>query len=820
MTQLYKNLLRLAFILLCSITTMHHAFATDFTVTNTATSGAGSLANAITLANANSGPDRIIFSIPVSPGVAATIYPTAPLPAITESVEIDGYSQPGASQGTIGDRTILININGVYMSPGDIFTILSSDVTISGLAIYASPGYAISISPSSVARTQSNYNNIFIWGNYIGTDNTGITAGVGNKTGGIASNFLQFAPDVNGNIIIGTNGDDDNDFNEGNLICGSKGDGSGSNGDGILLWNTLSSKISGNYIGLDKNGAGGSSFGNKRFGVLLTVSSDYNVIGTEGDDVSDYNEINYICNNDSNGVVVANSQYNVIAGNNIGVDPSWSSAPNMGNGIHLLGSSNNRIGTNGDNISDYSEMNIIGFNDGYGIVVSVEYFYGFETDATDNIIAGNAIGTSDDGSIDMGNVNAGILLYGNFNGKQVSNNLIGTDYTSDNFSGMTNLIGYNQKGIVVRDPTGGAVMSGNKFALNSIFNNDLLGVDIGDDGITPNSASPAAGRLNAPVITSVTVDETNTHVTINGIAPSNVTMEFYLADAATHPLPIGYTKNFGQGQYFMFRAQDNGTITNKVGIDTYDITDDESGTGSYNGADEGTGSAGTITDNKFSFTVPVSALLAPVTSGVQVTAYAYSATSISEFGGNYSYTVTPVTLNSFTGRLNKGKAYLTWTTSNEVDNKHFEVEKSTDGKHYTKIGTVVGLGGVTNAYNFTDQNAIAPVNYYRLKQVDVDEKFVYSRVVTLRGDQTTAIKTTPNPFTSQINVSYQLTAQETIRINLYDQSGRVVKTYNTVGSEGTNSFNLTDVGYLPAGMYVLEVKGTTTALVRQIFKQK
>src|SRR5690349_902405 len=74
--------------------------AAGFVVTNTNDSGAGSLRQAILDANANPGPDDITFNIPGA-GVHA-IKPLTPLPVISDTVNIDGYTQPGASPNTVG----------------------------------------------------------------------------------------------------------------------------------------------------------------------------------------------------------------------------------------------------------------------------------------------------------------------------------------------------------------------------------------------------------------------------------------------------------------------------------------------------------------------------------------------------------------------------------------------------------------------------------------------------------------------------------------------------------------------------------------------
>src|SRR5262245_24751173 len=85
----------------------------DFTVTTAANTGAGSLRQAITAANDNPGPDRILFDIPDAQ--SKTITPSSFLPTINEAVTIDGYSQPGTSVNTdpLGfNAQLAIRING------------------------------------------------------------------------------------------------------------------------------------------------------------------------------------------------------------------------------------------------------------------------------------------------------------------------------------------------------------------------------------------------------------------------------------------------------------------------------------------------------------------------------------------------------------------------------------------------------------------------------------------------------------------------------------------------------------------------------------
>jgi hypothetical protein len=127
-----------------------------FTVTNTNDSGAGSLRQAIVDANAHANgveADQIAFNIAGS-GVHA-IQPLSALPAITDAVVIDGYTQPGASKNTlaVGDNAVLeIEIDGSQAGTADGLSVTGGGTTIEGLVInrFAGDGISIEVSSSTV----------------------------------------------------------------------------------------------------------------------------------------------------------------------------------------------------------------------------------------------------------------------------------------------------------------------------------------------------------------------------------------------------------------------------------------------------------------------------------------------------------------------------------------------------------------------------------------------------------------------------------------------------------------------------------------------
>lgn len=93
----------------------------------------------------------------------------------------------------------------------------------------------------------------------------------------------------------------------------------------------------------------------------------------------------------------------------------------------------------------------------------------------------------------------------------------------------------------------------------------------------------------------------------------------------------------------------------------------------------------------------------------------------------------PVAFVSFNGKLQGTNAVLTWTTSSEIENAGYEVQKSLDGTNFSAIGFVKGAGNSTmiNNYSFTDTKVGNGTNYYRLKQIDVDGRYKYSSTIKL-----------------------------------------------------------------------------------------
>lgn len=180
----------------------------------------------------------------------------------------------------------------------------------------------------------------------------------------------------------------------------------------------------------------------------------------------------------------------------------------------------------------------------------------------------------------------------------------------------------------------------------------------------------------------------------------------------------------------------------------------------------------------------------------------------------------PVELVSFKAVAQQNQVLLQWATASERDNDRFEVERSQDGRKFTLIGQVKGKGtsSLTNSYTFTDKNPGTGVNYYRLRQVDFDGAFEYSKTIAVHMKETRAsVKAYPNPFSYSLQVGIASEIAGTIQVTVADAQGRVA-IEQTIVSEGRYSTLELSTQQLATGVYFLRVTGggvnSTTKLIK------
>lgn len=500
------------------------ALAATFTVTTTGdtadnnpgdgtcadASGVCTLRAAIQEANALAGQDTIAFSI-AGAGVH-TITPASTLPPLSDAAGtiIDGLTQPGASansSSTSDNAVLLIELDGSNTgnTGSDFGLALGANCTVRGLVINRVQTIAVMITTNYVTPQVAS-NNV-VAGNFIGTDPSGTIA----------------RPNGRGILVSGLAGTN-------NLIGGStvadRNIISGNTGIGIDA-ESLGTIIRGNFVGVDATGAAARP---NALGIALVNDADSSFIGGASPA-----QRNVISGNTGSGIELSNGPGGgaigvTIQGNYIGTDATGTAPIGNSRGVNLLTGANATL--------------IGGAAAGEGNVISGNSTGIFFNDGGSASILGNLIGTAADGVSPLGNTAYGIYI------QDTPNVTVGGPTPEQG-----NVVAYN----------GGNTAYGDGIAMvliaqpciikgvygNSIHDNADLGIDLGDDGVTPNDpGDPDFGPnllQNFPVLTRAGADGTQTIVegTLNSTPSTGYfEIQFYSSPACD-------ASGYGEGETYL-----------------------------------------------------------------------------------------------------------------------------------------------------------------------------------------------------------------------------------------------------------------------------
>jgi hypothetical protein len=185
------------------------------------------------------------------------------------------------------------------------------------------------------------------------------------------------------------------------------------------------------------------------------------------------------------------------------------------------------------------------------------------------------------------------------------------------------------------------------------------------------------------------------------------------------------------------------------------------------------------------------------------------------------FSALPVTLTSFDAIAKNNAAELTWNTASESNSSYFAVERSSNGREFKEIGRVKSAGNSSTAknYRFTDDAPLSGNNYYRLKMVDLDASFKLSEVrkVSMNGSDL-EFSFGPNPIINEANIRISGNQRTRLYVTVTDLMGRTLKSMNFTKTENlfTQKINLAE---LPAGQYVLSIKGENVNYTQRIMKR-
>ncbi len=195
-----------------------------------------------------------------------------------------------------------------------------------------------------------------------------------------------------------------------------------------------------------------------------------------------------------------------------------------------------------------------------------------------------------------------------------------------------------------------------------------------------------------------------------------------------------------------------------------------------------------------------------------------------DFG--YTSIPLPLTLVSFTAQLNTSNIVeLKWSTVTEINVSHFEIEKSADGIHFTKAGTVSAKGNTEDISHYGMNDMVnsnqSSLFYYRLRSVDMDGKNQLSQTRIIRISKQTeksiSIVTYPNPVSNEVRITIPATWQnKKVVYEVYDASGKMIKRIQTASSSQTETMNVSN---LSPGFYIVRVSQDGQTAQQKIVKQ-
>lgn len=185
----------------------------------------------------------------------------------------------------------------------------------------------------------------------------------------------------------------------------------------------------------------------------------------------------------------------------------------------------------------------------------------------------------------------------------------------------------------------------------------------------------------------------------------------------------------------------------------------------------------------------------------------------------------PVKMGEFTAKLQGAATELTWNTVTEINSHRFEIERSTDGVRFSTVGSVNAAGNSTDnlKYQFNDPiNGLTGVVYYRLKSIDIDTKFEYSKIVAVRlnGAAIKEFSVYPNPCVDNMKISVSAASQTNATIRITNMAGQQVVSKNINLQQGENILVLTnEINTLKPGMHLLELISTDGVKSMKIIKK-
>ena len=187
--------------------------------------------------------------------------------------------------------------------------------------------------------------------------------------------------------------------------------------------------------------------------------------------------------------------------------------------------------------------------------------------------------------------------------------------------------------------------------------------------------------------------------------------------------------------------------------------------------------------------------------------------------------VVPVELNNFTAEVNDGKVHLSWSTSTEINNQGFYIERkeisSSVESEWVEVGFKEGYGNSTEIhdYSFEDKTTFDGTYHYRLRQVDLDGSIEYSNEIEVNVftvKNFALFQNYPNPFNPMTTISFQLPQASYVTLKVYDAIGTEIETIAEGNYPSGVHEVIFDASRLSSGIYLYRINSGTNQSTKKM----
>ncbi len=168
-----------------------------------------------------------------------------------------------------------------------------------------------------------------------------------------------------------------------------------------------------------------------------------------------------------------------------------------------------------------------------------------------------------------------------------------------------------------------------------------------------------------------------------------------------------------------------------------------------------------------------------------------------------------VKVTDFSGKNQNGSDHLSWTSLNESSVSRYEVESGNDGILFAKVGEVVATSNSASFHNysFVQHNVNNKLNFYRLKVINTDGTFFYSKTISLSNNfNASQLSAYPVPFSSKINVVIKSNKTEVVLFRIINNEGKIISVQSATLNNGMNNISFTGLEKNAPGKYYIEMK--------------